>query len=97
MIIASCLSPLVGQVGIFKYFQTGVTYIATPFISVMVALPNCFVVADKSVTAVFPSGFVQVDNAAQQIVDQMEFSPAMNRDKPVGVWVAQRIDFKVSG
>ena len=37
------------------------------------------------------------DNAATQIVDQMEFSPAMNRDKPVGVWVAQRIDFTVNG
>ena len=43
------------------------------------------------------SGYPAFDNAAQQIVDQMEFSPAMNRDKPVGVWVAQRIDFKVAG
>ena len=32
----ACLaSPLVERVGIFKYFQTGVTYMATPFISVM--------------------------------------------------------------
>jgi SSS family solute:Na+ symporter len=35
LIIASCLSPMVGTVGIFKYFQTGVTYIAMPFISVI--------------------------------------------------------------
>ena len=42
------------------------------------------------------SGYPAFDNAAQQIVDQMEFSPAMNRDKPVGVWVAQRIDFTVT-
>jgi periplasmic protein TonB len=41
------------------------------------------------------SGYPAFDNAAQQIVEQMRFSPAMNRDKPVGVWVAQRIDFKV--
>ena len=43
------------------------------------------------------SGYPAFDNAASQIVDQMEFSPAMNRDKPVGVWVAQRIDFTVRG
>jgi len=43
------------------------------------------------------SGYPAFDNAATQIVDQMEFSPAMNRDKPVGVWVAQRIDFTVNG
>ncbi|MEJ2482585.1 MAG: energy transducer TonB [Gemmatimonadota bacterium] len=42
------------------------------------------------------SGYPAFDNAASQIVDQMQFSPAMNRDKPVGVWVAQRIDFKVT-
>ncbi len=42
------------------------------------------------------SGYPAFDNAAQQIVEQMQFSPAMNRDKPVGVWVAQRIDFKVT-
>jgi len=42
------------------------------------------------------SGYPAFDNAAEQIVAQMEFSPAMNRDKPVGVWVAQRIDFKVT-
>lgn len=42
------------------------------------------------------SGYPAFDNAAQQIVEQMRFSPAMNRDKPVGVWVAQRIDFKVT-
>jgi len=42
------------------------------------------------------SGYPAFDNAAAQIVDQMEFSPAMNRDKPVGVWVAQRIDFTVT-
>ena len=42
------------------------------------------------------SGYPALDNAAAQIVEQMEFSPAMNRDKPVGVWIAQPIDFSVS-
>jgi transporter, SSS family len=35
LLIASLVSPLVGTVGLFKYFQTGVTYMATPFISVI--------------------------------------------------------------
>lgn len=35
-LLISCLvAPLVGSVGLFHYFQTGVTYIATPFISVL--------------------------------------------------------------
>ena len=43
------------------------------------------------------SGYPALDNAAAQIVEQMEFSPAMNRDKPVGVWIAQPIDFSGTG
>ncbi len=39
------------------------------------------------------SGYAQFDAAAESIADDMEFSPAMNRDKPVGVWILQRIDF----
>lgn len=35
LLIASLVAPLVGSVGLFKYFQTGVTYMATPFISVL--------------------------------------------------------------
>ncbi|HEY8958146.1 sodium:solute symporter family transporter, partial [Chitinophaga sp.] len=35
LLISSLVSPYVGTVGLFKYFQTGVTYIATPFISVL--------------------------------------------------------------
>ncbi|MDT8435919.1 MAG: energy transducer TonB [Gemmatimonadota bacterium] len=42
------------------------------------------------------SGYPAFDNAAQQVVEQMRFSPAMNRDKPVGVWVAQRIDWRIT-
>lgn len=39
------------------------------------------------------SGYPQLDAAAAQVVDEMEFSPAQNRDRPVGVWVLQRVDF----
>jgi SSS family solute:Na+ symporter len=35
LIVSGLLAPLVAQIGLFKYFQTGVTYMATPFISVM--------------------------------------------------------------
>jgi protein TonB len=42
------------------------------------------------------SGYPALDNTAAQIVEEMEFSPAMNRDKPVGVWIAQPIDFSVT-
>lgn len=35
LIVAALFAPLVGTVGIFKYFQTGVTYMATPFVSVL--------------------------------------------------------------
>lgn len=42
------------------------------------------------------SGYPQLDQAAADVVKQMEFSPAMNRDKPVGVWVLQSVQFSVS-
>jgi len=35
LVLACLASPLVARVGIFKYFQTGVTYMATPFVSVV--------------------------------------------------------------
>ncbi len=35
LILACLAAPLVARVGIFKYFQTGVTYMATPFVSVI--------------------------------------------------------------
>jgi SSS family solute:Na+ symporter len=35
LLIACLLSPLVGKVGLFEYAQIGVTYLATPFISVI--------------------------------------------------------------
>lgn len=35
LLIASLIAPLVASVGLFKYFQMGVTYMATPFISVI--------------------------------------------------------------
>jgi len=36
LFIAALIAPLVGTIGMFKYFQTGVTYLATPFISVLI-------------------------------------------------------------
>lgn len=41
------------------------------------------------------SGRPQLDETALAIAAQMRFSPAMLRDKPVGVWVAQPISFSV--
>ena len=41
------------------------------------------------------SGRVQLDETALAMAAQMRFSPAMLRDKPVGVWVAQPISFSV--
>ena len=35
LLVSSLVAPLVGSIGLFKYFQTGVTYMATPFISVL--------------------------------------------------------------
>lgn len=35
LLLACLVSPFVERVGIFKYFQTGVTYLATPFVSVI--------------------------------------------------------------
>ena len=41
------------------------------------------------------SGHPQLDAAAAVVVDRMRFSPAMNRDRPVGVWILQRVEFRV--
>ncbi|GEP97551.1 SLC5 family protein [Chitinophaga cymbidii] len=35
LFIGTLIAPLVADVGLFKYFQTGVTYMATPFIAVL--------------------------------------------------------------
>ncbi|MFQ5888437.1 MAG: energy transducer TonB [Gemmatimonadota bacterium] len=42
------------------------------------------------------SGYPALDNAAQQVVAKMVFSPALNRDKPVGVWIQQPVTFSVN-
>lgn len=41
------------------------------------------------------SGRDQLDDAALAIVSSMRFSPALLRDQPVGVWIAQPISFSV--
>jgi protein TonB len=41
------------------------------------------------------SGHAQLDEAALRVADIMEFTPALNRDKKVPVWVAFPITFQV--
>jgi protein TonB len=57
---------------------------------------HVFVGADGRPTrsqAIESSGYPQLDAAAREVVDRMEFTPALNRDKPVGVWVRQGVTF----
>jgi len=42
-----------------------------------------------------PSGYDAMDQAAVKVAKQMEFKPAINRDKPIGVWVSRNITFRV--
>ena len=35
MVVAALVAPVVASIGLFKYFQVGVTYMATPFVSVV--------------------------------------------------------------
>ena len=39
------------------------------------------------------SGYEQLDEAAQKVAEIMQFSPALNRDKKVPVWVQIPITF----
>jgi protein TonB len=41
------------------------------------------------------SGRKELDRAAIEVIDAMEFSPAKRRDRPVAVWVALPITFRV--
>ncbi|MEK9506932.1 M56 family metallopeptidase [Gemmatimonadota bacterium Y43] len=43
------------------------------------------------------SGHERIDAAALEVASQMEFTPALNRDRPVAVWVAFPITFQVRG
>ena len=40
------------------------------------------------------SGYDGLDQAAQSVGRRMRFRPALNQDRPVGVWVAQQIRFE---
>ncbi len=42
------------------------------------------------------SGRDQLDDAALAIVSSMRFSPALLRDQPVGVWIAQPVSFNAN-
>lgn len=48
-------------------------------------------VADRRIQE--PSGHTALDEAALEVADLMRFSPAMNRETPVSVWVALPIEF----
>ncbi|MGD8495615.1 MAG: energy transducer TonB [Gemmatimonadales bacterium] len=55
-----------------------------------------FVAANGEVTNAVvqkSSGYPQFDQVALDIAQQGEFQPAMNRDKPVGVWIVLPIQF----
>lgn len=41
------------------------------------------------------SGYEALDAAALKVARRMEFTPALNRDEPIGVWVSQQIRFRV--
>ena len=43
------------------------------------------------------SGYEALDRVAEQITDRMVFSPAQSRDRPVGVWISQPIEFRIRG
>lgn len=40
------------------------------------------------------SGYVQLDEVALKVAKAGEFKPALNRDKPVGVWIVLPINFR---
>jgi len=42
------------------------------------------------------SGYPALDQAATQVAEKMVFDPALSRDRPVAVWIAQPIDFTVT-
>ncbi len=39
------------------------------------------------------SGYSRMDTAAVRVVREQKYLPALNRDRPVGVWVTQRVCF----
>lgn len=41
------------------------------------------------------SGYEAFDESAVKVANNMEFKPAINRDKPIGVWVSRNITFNV--
>lgn len=42
-----------------------------------------------------PSGYPAFDEAAVRVARSMEFAPAINQDRPVGVWISQAVEFRV--
>lgn len=42
-----------------------------------------------------PSGYPAFDAAAVRVARSMEFAPAVNQDRSVGVWISQAVEFRV--
>jgi TonB family protein len=42
------------------------------------------------------SGYPNMDAAAAQVVQQMQFKPAINRDQPIAVWISQKVTMSVT-
>jgi len=42
------------------------------------------------------SGYPMLDEVAREVVSHMRFAPACHMDKPVGVWIAQPVQFRTS-
>lgn len=42
-----------------------------------------------------PSSYPAFDEAAVRVARSMEFAPAVNQDRPVGVWISQEVGFRV--
>jgi protein TonB len=42
------------------------------------------------------SGYPMLDAVAEDVVRQMKFAPARHMDRPVGVWIAQPVQFRIS-
>lgn len=41
------------------------------------------------------SGYPSMDAAALRVVNEMRFKPAQNRDRPIGVWISQKVSMSV--
>jgi periplasmic protein TonB len=69
------------------YFGVGARVVLWVFIDEQGRVQNTRVVES--------SGYPDFDDLAQNALRTVEFSPAMNRDQPVAVWIQLPIQFQV--